>query len=49
MIFSVNEKELLLKLITIEQSRLAVQNCDENKTIKIIEVHDVIKKKIKKV
>lgn len=46
MIFEQNEKELLLKLITTEQSRLAVTDGDNDK---IIENYETIKKKIKRI
>ena len=51
MIFEQNEKELLLKLITYEQSRLTIQKDDEDvkdKTDNIIEKYTMIKKKIKR-
>lgn len=51
MIFEPNEKELLLKLITNEQSRLTIQKDDEDvkdKTDNIIEKYTIIKKKIKR-
>ena len=48
MIFSSDEKELLLRLITTEMSRLSIQGEDKEKVDKVIEQYDVIKKKIKK-
>ena len=48
MIFEPNEKELLLKLITYEQSRLVVQDKDKENIDKIINVYEMIKMKIKR-
>ena len=52
MIFSPDEKELLLRLITTEMSILAVKDSDEDtdgeKLDKVIVQYDVIKKKIRK-
>ena len=48
MIFEPNEKDLLLRLITSEMSRLSIQGEDKEKVDKVIEQYDVIKKKIKK-
>lgn len=49
MIFEQNEKELLLKLITIEQSRLVVQCEEEGKNDNLINTYEIIKKKIKRI
>lgn len=51
MIFSPDEKELLLRLITTEMSILAVkdgEDVDREKLDKVIVQYDVIKKKIRK-
>lgn len=44
MIFNTNEKELLLNLITIQQSKLTVK---DNKNDEVIETYEIIKRKIK--
>ena len=48
MIFEPNEKELLLKLITYEQSRLVVQCEEDGKNDTLINSYEIIKKKIKR-
>ena len=55
MIFDGREKELLLKLITYEQSRLAVSVGDSddeynnvNNNDSVIQIYETIKKKIRK-
>lgn len=48
MIFEPNEKELLLKLITCEQSRLVVQCEEDGKNDNLINLYEIIKKKIKR-
>ena len=49
MIFELNEKELLLKLITYEQSRLVVQCEEDGKNDNLINSYEIIKKKIKRI
>ena len=54
MIFDLREKELLLRLISVEQSRLAVSidDSDEednvNNNDSVIQIYETIKKKIRK-
>ena len=54
MIFGLKEKELLLRLISVEQSRLAVSIGDSyeegnvNNNDSIIQIYETIKKKIRK-
>ena len=54
MIFDLREKELLLRLISVEQSRLAVSIGDSyeegnvNNNDSIIQIYETIKKKIRK-
>lgn len=51
MIFDPKEKELLLRLITVEQSRLTVQFGEEenNNNDDLIRRFEIIKKKIKRI
>ena len=44
MVFNTNEKELLLNLITVQQSKLVV---NDNKNDEVIETYEIIKRKIK--
>ena len=54
MIFDLREKELLLRLISVEQSRLAVSIGDSyeednvNNNDSVIQIYETIKKKIRK-
>ena len=53
MIFDLREKELLLRLISVEQSRLAVSMSDSddenvNNNDSVIQIYETIKKKIRK-
>ena len=54
MIFNVREKELLLRIISVEQSRLSVSidDSDEednvNNNDSVIRIYETIKKKIRK-
>ena len=54
MIFDLKEKELLLRLISVEQSRLAVSIGDSyeegnvNNNDSVIQIYETIKKKIRK-
>ena len=54
MIFDLREKELLLRLISVEQSRLAVSigDSDEESNVNnndsVIQIYETIKKKIRK-
>ena len=54
MIFDLKEKELLLRLISVEQSRLAVSigDSDEESNVNnndsVIQIYETIKKKIRK-